>query len=184
MSSQWLLLFTLLIQTYESLLQSPACMSDESVVYWLEKERGSGCLQPPSVMLRLLISCYGPWGPFLTPSLGQWDKNDSCFHKLKSIKHCRLLLVLSGCLNSIIKSWRLPLASWRFVRFHFYWSVQSIIPALAKNGAANQKGSYFGESIWQPQSLKYIHLILWFVTQISWTCHIRESPCILESPIN
>lgn len=39
-------------------------------------------------------------------------------------------------------------------------------------------------TIWQPQSSKYIHLILWFVMQIRWFCHIIGSLFVLATPVN
>lgn len=133
----------------------------------MEKGRGAGCLQTLPLCWALSSSVV-PKVPFLTLSLELSETEMIAFSIIKSIKCLGLHLILSYCLNSVTKSWSLPLAPWRLMRFHCYENVQSITLALAKNGAANKKRpSYFRESICQPHFSKSIHLILWFVTQIS-----------------
>lgn len=110
MSSQWCY-SNCWFRPYESLLPSPVCVSDESVMHWLKKGRSGGRSQPPPVcgLSHRLLWSLRPL--FWACSLGQWHRNDSCFHNLESITALGLVLVLSRCLNSVIKSWRLPLAS-------------------------------------------------------------------------
>ena len=69
-----------------------------------------------------LLSCPAvvPKAPFLTLSPGLSETEVKAAFIIKSIKRLGLLLILSYCLNSVTKSWRLPLAAWRLARFHFY----------------------------------------------------------------
>lgn len=147
----WLVLFTLFIQILRKLTAKSSTYVDERCFGW-RREEGCGCLQTLPLYWAPLSSSAVPKAPFLIPIPGaQWDRNDS-FSIIKSIKW--LHLILSYCLNSVTKSWRLPLTPWKLMRFHCYENVQSITLALAKIGATNKKRpSYFRESIWQLISL-------------------------------
>ena len=168
----WLALFTLFIQVLWKLTAKSSTYVDERCFGW--RREGLLGVYRPFLYAGPLSSSVVPKAPFLILSLELSETEMIAFSIIKSIKW--LHLILSYCLNSVTKSWRLPLAPWRLMRFHCYENVQNITLALAKNGAANKKRpSYFRESIWQPHFSKSIHLILWFVTQISWIHWIRGS---------
>lgn len=146
----WLALFTLFIQILWKLTAKSSTYVDERCFGW--RREGLLGVYRPFLCAGPLSSSVVPKAPFLTLSLELSETEMIAFSIIKSIKW--LHLILSYCLNSVTKSWRLPLAPWRLMRFHCYENVQSITLALAKNGAANKK---------RPSLLQRIHLAASFL---------------------